>query len=153
MVDNAQISPQDERIFSALSHFLGLIAALIVWATQKDRSPYVRFQSLQALVFDALVYILTFIFSGCIALSTFAVALLGTTGSIFATEINQDPGPIIGIVIGIAFSLPFLVMLPLAFFAILVFILRIAATISTFQGKDFRYPLIGRWVEIRLTQD
>jgi len=28
----------DERVMAALSHFFGLIAAVIVWATQKDRS-------------------------------------------------------------------------------------------------------------------
>ena len=36
----------DDRIMAALAHFLGLFGALIIWATQKDKSRFVKFQAL-----------------------------------------------------------------------------------------------------------
>jgi hypothetical protein len=38
----------NECIFAAISHFFGWLDAVIVWDTYKDKSPLIRFQSIQA---------------------------------------------------------------------------------------------------------
>ena len=49
---------QDERIMAALSHatallpFMGVIAPIVIWVTQKDKSQYVAFQALQAMAYQ-----------------------------------------------------------------------------------------------------
>jgi len=49
---------QDERVMAALANisvlvpFMGLIAPIAIWATQKDKSAYVRFQALQAAAYQ-----------------------------------------------------------------------------------------------------
>lgn len=45
---------QDERIMAAVAHAtviwptLGLLAPLVIWGTQREKSPFVGFQSIQA---------------------------------------------------------------------------------------------------------
>lgn len=46
----AAASPEtssDERLMAAVSHLFGLLVAIIVWATQKEKSIFVRFQAVQ----------------------------------------------------------------------------------------------------------
>jgi uncharacterized Tic20 family protein len=49
---------QDDRIMAALSHitvilpFFGVVAPIIIWVTQKEKSQYVAFQALQALAYQ-----------------------------------------------------------------------------------------------------
>ena len=43
----------------------GIGAALVVWITQKDKSAFVAFQSLQALVYQVVTFILVFTLFGC----------------------------------------------------------------------------------------
>ena len=46
----------DERLLALLSHLSvfmgGIILPLIIWATQKDKSKFVRFHSLQAIFYQ-----------------------------------------------------------------------------------------------------
>jgi hypothetical protein len=50
----------NECIFAAISHFFGWLDAVIVWDTYKDRSPLMRFQSIQALALDQIVSAILF---------------------------------------------------------------------------------------------
>lgn len=36
----------DEKLMGALAHFFGPLVAVIVWITQKEKSPFVKFQAL-----------------------------------------------------------------------------------------------------------
>ncbi len=51
---------QEERIMAALSHGsvvlfgAGVIAAIVLWVTQKEKSAYVAFQALQATVYQMI---------------------------------------------------------------------------------------------------
>ncbi len=132
----------DERLMAALSHFFGLIVALIVWATQKDKSRFVRFQSLQAVAFDVLFMLLWALFFGCyfafMAVSMVAMMVLGVSAT-------SDPS-----------SLEWLFLFPSLFplmmvcvvpFFFLFFLARIIAAAQTLQGKDFRYPWLAERVE------
>ena len=45
---SASAATQDDKVVAALAPLI----AIIVWATQKGKSPFVAFQSLQALVYQ-----------------------------------------------------------------------------------------------------
>ncbi|MBI3760471.1 MAG: DUF4870 domain-containing protein [Chloroflexi bacterium] len=138
----------DERLMAALAHFFGPIVALIVWATQKDKSRFVRFQSVQALAFDLTVVVVAFVVIGCFVALVFGTALLGTTGTFIAANQNQDSGgSILGLLVGLTFFLPFLAWCPMMILVISTLVARVIAAISVFQGKDFRYPVLGARVE------
>ena len=48
----------DEKMMGALAHVFGPLAAIIVWAIQKEKSRFVKFQALQALAFDMIVAVI-----------------------------------------------------------------------------------------------
>lgn len=133
----------DEKLMSALAHFFGTLAALIVWALQKDKSRFVKFQALQALTFDFTVTTLLGIVFSCF----FTLALLGMSGSMFVfmehAASTQD--------FEWAFALPFLFQ-PMIFacifpFSLLLTLIRLVASISVLNGREFRYPILGPWLE------
>ncbi len=136
-------STSDERSMAALAHFFGLIAALIVWAVQKDKSPFVRFQSLQSLAFEAIAILVNMVLMICL----FGVMFVGAFGILFAS-INSASSPDN---VDPLFVLP--MMFPFATFSCFIpmtlvyFIVRLIATVSVASGHDFRYPWLGKWLE------
>ena len=137
----------DERVMAALSHFFGLIAAVIVWATQKDKSRFVRFQALQAMAFDALFVVAYMLFMFC-AMSVIFVLLMAGALSLAqsAPPDNVFPAMTMGMLVPWAM---FTCILPLVLVAMLV---RIIAAVSVATGHNFRYPWIGSRVEAFLRE-
>ncbi len=133
----------DERAMAAVAHFFGLIAALIVWAVQKDKSPFVRFQALQSLAFEAIAISVNMILMICLM----GVMFIGTFGILFAS-INSTASPD---------NISPLFLMPMMFLfttfscfipmALIYFIVRLIATVSVASGRDFRYPWLGKWLE------
>ncbi|MBN2148199.1 MAG: DUF4870 domain-containing protein [Anaerolineales bacterium] len=144
----ASSTTSDERLMAAVSHFFGLVVALIIWATQKDRSRFVRFQAVQAMAFDIVVMVVAFITAGCLMLVMFLGMILSTGGMIFMTDPSGAPDPgALGVFMTMITSFSFL--MPCAIFALVggVWVVRLLAAIQTFQGRDFRYPWLGARVE------
>jgi uncharacterized Tic20 family protein len=56
---------------AAIVPFMGVIAPIIIWATQKDKSEYVAFQSLQAVAYQLVMILAWFVGMGCYMLSSF----------------------------------------------------------------------------------
>ena len=67
MTDTTTLT-QEERTLAALAHgsvllgavtsgLGGILAALVIWLVQKEKSAYVAFQALQALVYQAVVFV------------------------------------------------------------------------------------------------
>lgn len=137
----------DERVMAALAHFFGLIAALIVWATQKDKSRFVRFQALQAMAFDAafmLAYLLfMFCMMGVIFIFVVAAALSAAQS---APSDNLFPALAMGMIV--PWSM-FMCVLPLTLAAMLV---RLVAAVSVVTGRNFRYPFIAARVDAFLKE-
>lgn len=132
---------------AAISHFLGFLVALIVWATQKDKSRFVRFQSLQAMAFDLLVTIVIFLVVGGLLLLTFGLLALGIGDiAILGSQNNPTAEPFRAIIAMMA-ALPFLIPCILIPISGIIFVVRLVATIETFQGKDFHYPWLGNLIE------
>lgn len=138
----------DERLMAALAHFFGPVVALIIWATQKDKSRFVRFQAVQALAFDLTVFVALFVFIGCFLVIVFGTVFLGTAGAFAAANQNQNSdGSALGLVASLIFFLPFLAWCPMMLLIVGTLVARVVAAINVLQGKDFRYPVLGARVE------
>jgi len=91
MPEEVAITPNsDERLMGALAHFFGLIAALVIWALQKDKSKYVWFQAVQALAFDFAAMLLGVVISICLM----GVMFAGVMGSVFLIANSSSPDEI-----------------------------------------------------------
>ena len=132
----------DERSMAALAHSsiilntfapgLGVVAALAVWLTQRDRSAYVGRQALQATIYQLcwlIVPVLLAIIGG--------LALLG--GAIGAAVADVR--------VGFAFTpLAIVAFLAAAGIGIVGLLYALVAAYETFHGRDFRYLVIGNVV-------
>ncbi|HID62899.1 MAG TPA: DUF4870 domain-containing protein [Anaerolineae bacterium] len=147
---------QDEMTMAALAHasvvltfvialgsgglgcLLGVLVPFLLWLTYKEKSAYVSFQALQATVFQiASILVMAIVLAVSIIL-----IVAGWTVS----------GVLTAILIGLCL-MPFAVLITVVF-ALLVLILPLAqlgyglyAAYETYQGRDFRYWLIGEALE------
>jgi uncharacterized Tic20 family protein len=148
MTDERTVS-QDERMLAALAHgsillglptngIGGIAAALIIWLAQRDKSPYVAFQALQALIYQVVVLLAVMVLFGCWGI-LWLLMIIPSAG--MATPSTGGAPP--GIWAGLA-----LLACPLALSAILVFY-GLWGAIRSLSGKDFRYVIIGDWLERR----
>jgi len=77
---------QDERIMAALAHasailpFWGLIGAIVIWATQKEKSRFVGFQALQVIAYQIVLILFSFLGFGCYMCSFFGTFMLMPLG-------------------------------------------------------------------------
>ena len=127
-----QLSSSEENTLAMFAHlsillnlvtgFLGLVPALIIYFAYKDRSRYVAYQSLQAIIFQ-LVYF-------------FGAAILAVIVAVVSA-------PFVLVCIGL-FGL--LIALLLALIPIGALIYGIVAAVETYHGRDFQYWLVGQWV-------
>jgi len=147
---NAEYSTpsQNDKIMAALAHvsallpFMGVIAPIIIWATQKDKSEYVAFQALQAVAYQLLMILAWFVGMGCYMLSFFTMFL----GIPFAGESGQvDPS--IAPLFAAGFIIPFIIFGAIFVGGALFVIYGLIAAVQVFQGKDFRYIIIGNWLD------
>ncbi|MFZ5820739.1 MAG: DUF4870 domain-containing protein [Chloroflexota bacterium] len=131
------LSPNDERMWAMLSHLgvlanlfsgiLGPAVPLIIYMVYKDRSRYVAYQSLQALLFQLIWWV---------------------GGGILAGVTWTLSGVLSAVVIG------FLCMPLACVFSAMPLVALIYGAyggIQTYQGQDFKYWLVGDWVRSTLT--
>ncbi len=147
MTQQALVPTSDEGLMAAISHFFGLLVALIVWATQKDKSRFVRFQAIQAVAFDLFVSVVVFLIVGCMMVAILGVLALGIGDiAIFGSQSNPTVEPF-RTLIALMTAVPLLIPCIIIPVAGAIFVARLIATIQTFQGKDFHYPWLGSLVE------
>jgi uncharacterized Tic20 family protein len=150
MTTAESLSPtQDERIMGALSHIsvllplLGVVAPIFIWVTQREKSKYVAFQSLQAMAYQLLMIFAYFLAMGCYIVSFFGsfIFIPFTSGS-----------DSVGLLPSVGMIIPFLVI-AFVFLGGFVFILYgLIGAIMVFQGKPFHYVVIGNKVEKYMAQ-
>jgi len=151
MTDQVLVPTSDDTLLAAISHFFGLLVAFIVWITQKDRSRFLRFQSVQAMAFDLIVGVVILLLAGIFACVIFgALALMVGVIASLASQGNPSAEPAV-ILVALLVATPLFIPIIFIPIAIIVLIFRIIATIQTFQGKNYHYPRLGKWVEMRLT--
>lgn len=121
-----------------LGFLLGVLVPLLIWLTYKEKSAYVSFQALQATLFQVVSILVMVI---VVAVSIILI-VAGWTVS----------GALTAILIGLCL-MPFAALITVVS-ALLVLILPLAqlgyglyAAYETYQGRDFRYWLIGEALE------
>jgi len=130
------LSESDERQWAMFAHlgvlvnlvsgFLGPLVPLVIYMLYKDRSRFVAYQSLQALIFQLVWWI------GGGMITGIAWAITGALSTV-----------IIGIIcIPLACIVSFMPLIALGY--------SIYGAIETSQGKDFKYWLVGDWVRSTL---
>ena len=135
------LAPGDERTWGMLAHlstllnlvtgFGGPIAALIIYLVYKDRSRFVAYHALQAMVFQLIWW-----FGGGVLIGLMW-AVVGALSAI-----------LIGIVLipVAAVCTPVLALMPVG-----ALIYGIVGAVKVSQGQDFKYWLVGDWVRGTLT--
>jgi uncharacterized protein len=127
--------------FSILVMLWGMLAPLTTWILYGKRSLFLKFQSIQTLVYQAGTTILYFV-GGFIYLFGFLVLIAGTR-MIGETNLNSSSG-ILGIVV---FGLSLLISFAVILIIPLLHILGQWAGYRVLKGDDYRYPMVGKWVE------
>ena len=129
----------DEKLMSLLSHLsiiipnIGVIAPIIIWITQKDKSKFVRFHAVQAIFFQLLFFVLLMasIFIGLI--------LMLISLPIITRNPDAAPGALFWVSMGVM-NLYFPLWIIFAIYAVV-------AGVKSFKGRIFRYLIIGRIIE------
>jgi uncharacterized Tic20 family protein len=132
----------DDLVMAALAHFFGLFGALIIWATQKDRSRFVKFQALQSLAFGGVLSVVMMLAMLCLM----AVMFLGVAGAVLASSQPNASSTTPSSIVTLAMLSPmsFMCIMPVSFAAAMV---QIIAAISVVTGHNWRYPIIAKRVE------
>jgi uncharacterized Tic20 family protein len=110
-------SASDDQLMAALAHagiLITVIVALIIWLTQKDKSKYVKYQAKQALVYQVIVAVVMPITG--VMISVIGIFTLG---------------------IGLILYLPWMIVMAA------VVLYGLYAAWETYQGKDFKYWMLG----------
>ncbi len=144
---NAQTPNQDERVMASLSHvsalipMIGVVAPIVIWVTQKDKSRYVAFQALQALAYQLSMIAAWFIGMGFYMCSFFVTFLTIPFASSSEASHSLDP------FVGFAFIIPFLVFGAIFVGGFFFIVYGVIGAVMAFQGKPFRYIFIGNRVD------
>ena len=133
---------QEDRVVAALTHSsvllygMGIIAAVVVWATQKDRSPYVAFQALQSAVYQ-MAGIIVFILSWC----CWGVLYFASFIPLMVAAEQGASGPPLYFLISMM-----LMFAPFALMALWI-LGGLWAAVRTLQGREFHFIFLGDWLE------
>ena len=108
----------------------GIIGALFIWMTQKEKSPWVAFHSKQSLVFQSAVFIALLI----------VVGGTWTTGFIFS---------FVTIGFGALIAVPMMIITLLLGFVIGAagMVYSLYGAYRVYQNQDFLYIFVGNWVK------
>ena len=132
----------DERTWATLAHASallnvfggvgGIIAALVIWLTQREKSAWVGFQALQALVFQAAAVVITVLVVGAVWVVGFIVS--------FAT-----------IGMGTFVAVPVMILVFFGGFVMMAaeMVYACYGAYQINQGREFRYLWIGDWLQRR----
>jgi uncharacterized Tic20 family protein len=136
----------DEKVLAALAHatvlfsFFGPVGPTLIWNSQRNKSKYVRFHALQAMGYQAFafwawIFGIFFVVFGGILLSV-----------IFASFINIDRSEMS--------AFPFILqpIIILSIFGLwgIFFLIGIIGAVFCMIDRDFRYPVIGKWLKKKL---
>ncbi len=132
----------EERFAAAMGHFAvilpiwGMLAPAWLWISHKSHSPWLKFQSAQTTLYQIFVNVLYF---GL----TFASIFIGFGSmALFAMTID------LGEWTAVAGMMVMICLLGCTGLVIPLFhILGQWAGLQTLRGRDFKYPLLGGWVE------
>lgn len=123
---------------SAILMLWGLFTPFVIWLTQKDSSSRLRFQSLQAVIYQLLAAVGYFVFMALYMFLFFALF----AGAILMSRGPQESTGAVFMLIFLGVMLIFMLVLALAVPTYHLF--AMIAGIQTAKGKDYHYPLLGK---------
>ncbi|GAG95342.1 unnamed protein product [marine sediment metagenome] len=133
----------ENRLLAALAHGsvvtqgLGILVGVVVYITQREKSRYAAFQGLQAAVYQ-LVNLIIVIGMWVVWGFFYGLSILSL---IKLEETNPDAAPpAIFWIAMISMFIPLIYM-------VLVGLYGLWGALRTWQGKDFKYLIIGSWLE------
>lgn len=145
--ENWLIEEHEDHWVAAMGHcaviivFWGLTAPIIAWALQGKRSIFLKFQSIQTVVFQAGTMLLYFIAGFLYVFGLFVfIITIGLEGDF---DLNSSGGMIGAVVFLVSLLIAFLIILSVPF----LHILGQWAGYRVLKGDDYRYPIMGRLVE------
>lgn len=133
---------QEERIMAALAHGsillfgMGLVASIVLWVTQKEKSRYVAFQALQAVAYHIAGF------------AIFAVGMACWMTLYFVSFIPLiiTPEESAGTALWIFLLATLLMLLPFLQMALWI-VGGWWGAARALQGREFRYIVVGRYLE------
>jgi len=150
---------QDERILAALAHasvilpFWGLIGAIVIWATQREKSRFVGFQALQVIAYQLVLIVGGFLGVACYMCSFFLMMFLGLPIGALAAQNMATPDFFGGLLAIIVSAFPFCIMGILGLVGLAYVLYGLYGAVRVLQGHDFRYAIIGRRLEQYLERE
>lgn len=132
----------EERFAAAMGHFAvilpiwGLLAPAWLWISHKSHSPWLKFQSAQTTIYQVVVTVLHF---GLVFVSTFFA--FGSMVLFAALAESSEMVVIVGLMAMTCLLGCTGLIVPL------FHILGQWAGLQTLRGRDFKYPLVGGWIE------
>ena len=142
---------QDERVMAAVAHAtlifsaVGLIGPLVIWGTQKEKSPFVAFQALQAAAYQFLLLV-----GGLLAGAIYMCSFLSFPVTALLSAPFDERVALCFPFLGFSCIFGVLFLLMLAWLAYVGY--GLYAAVSVLQGHDFRYVLLGPRLERYLEQ-
>lgn len=133
----------ENRLLAAIAHGsvvaqgIGILVGVIVYITQREKSRYVAYQGLQAAVYQLINLIIV------IGMWVVWGVLYGLSMIPLMMQIETNPDaapPVIFWISMMLMVIPFIYM-------VLVGLYGLWGAVRTWQGKDFKYLLIGNWLE------
>jgi uncharacterized protein len=129
----------EQKLLSLVSHLsilipnIGILAPVIIWVTNKEKSNFVRFHAIQAIFFQLVFFILMifFIFVGVIMM----------LAAIPWFDLNSSSEP------GMLFFLSMVFMFMYFPLWIIFGIYAVVASVKSYKGNIFKYAIIGRIIE------
>jgi len=146
---NWLVEEHEDHWVAAMGHFSvivllwGMLIPLMVWILQSKRSAFLKFQSVQTLIYQGGTLLLYF-GAGIVYLFGFLV-FVATAGINGNADMNSSMG--IGLVV---FAISMLITFAIVLIVPLLHILGQWAGYRVLKGDDYCYPIIGRLVENRM---
>jgi uncharacterized membrane protein len=115
----------DANVAALLAYLLGLIGGIVFYVLEKD-SKFVKFHSMQSILFNALVVV---VFIG--------LTIVNLVLQLVASGISNG----LGIIVGLLSTLVWLGI------CVAIFVAFVLCLVKAFQGKMFKLPVIGNMAE------
>jgi uncharacterized Tic20 family protein len=131
--------------FSILIAVWGMLAPLTAWSLQGKQSPFLKFQSIQTLIYQAAATVIAFVGGFLYLLGL--LLLIASMGAIGNLDLDPSMGMMSTIIMGAALLISAVLILSIP----LLHILGQWAGYRVLKGENYRYPLIGRLVETRMS--
>jgi len=129
---------QDERIMAALAHAcavlfgMGIVGAIVIWVTQKEKSRSVAFQALQATVYQGAGLVVQLVIWGC-WLTLYLLSFIPLMSA-------PDEPPLFFLATIV------LMLVPLGLLGLWI-VGGLWGAVRTLQGREFHYAIIGQRLE------